>query len=157
MRKYLKSITQFYKRIRTETSRLFFSSLKLAPSNDLSVQVIRGLIVAAIAFVVDFGMLLVFKEIIGIHYLLAATLSFGLGVVVSYYLSIHWVFANRKFSNRHAEFIIFLIICTIGLGLNLVIIAGMVQLLGIDYRFAKVVSTVVVFFWNFVARKKILY
>lgn len=147
----------FFKRIRTGGIQLLLNTLSLKQTSDLTVQVLRGLIVAVIAFAVDFGMLLVFKEVFGIHYLLAATLSFSLGVIVSYYLSIKWVFNNRKFSNKHAEFIIFLIICIAGLLLNLGIIAGMVQLLGIDYRIAKVVSTVVVFFWNFIARKKILY
>lgn len=113
--------------------------------------------VSAIALVIDFSVLLFFKEILGIHYLLAATLGFGLGVVANYILSVRWVFADRKFTNRHAEFTIFLVICAVGLGLNLVIIAGMVQWLFVDYRIAKVVSTVVVFFWNFIARKKILY
>ena len=112
---------------------------------------------SVIALVADFGMLIVFKEVLGIHYLVAAAMSFGIGVVVNYTLSVRWVFANRKFSNRHAEFIIFLAICATGLGLNLVIIAGLVQIHGIDYRFAKIVSTIVVFFWNFIARKKILY
>jgi len=102
-------------------------------------------------------MLVFFKEILGIHYLIAAAMSFGLGVVVNYTLSVRWVFAHRKLKNRKAEFMIFLIITTAGLGLNLVIIAGLVQIYGIDYRIAKVVSTIIVFFWNFIARKRILY
>ncbi|MDB5180907.1 MAG: GtrA family protein [Candidatus Saccharibacteria bacterium] len=155
--KYFKSVSLFYKRAYIEGKKLLLDTLTLTPSANLKVQILRGLIVAGIAFIVDFGMLVVFKEIIGLHYLLAAALSFGLGVVVSYYLSIRWVFSNRKFANRRAEFLIFLVICIAGLGLNLAIIAGMVQLFGIDYRFAKIVSTVVVFFWNFIARKKILY
>lgn len=67
------------------------------------------------------------------------------------------MFAKRKLANRHAEFAIFTIICAVGLGLNLIIIAGLVQLVHFDYRWAKAVSTVIVFFWNFLARKKILY
>lgn len=137
--------------------QLFLESIQLTPTKNVTVQVIRSLVVSAIALVADFGTLLFLKEVLGVHYLLAATISFSLGVVVNYVLSVRWVFANRKFTNRHAEFTIFLIICAVGLGLNLAIIAAMVQLLNVDYRIAKIVSTVVVFFWNFVARKKILY
>lgn len=129
----------------------------MTPTKNVTVQVIRSLVVSVIAFIADFGMLVVFKEFLGIHYLLAAALSFGVGVVVNYTLSVRWVFADRKLASRHAEFIIFLTICAIGLGLNLMIIAGMVQFLNIDYRVAKIVATIVVFFWNFIARKKILY
>jgi putative flippase GtrA len=137
--------------------RLAAASLKKERSNDLDVQLVRSLIVSCIALAVDFGSLLFFKEILGIHYLVAAAMSFSLGVVISYILSTKWVFATRKLSNHKAEFVVFLVICTVGLLLNLAIIAGMVQLLSIDYRVAKAISTVVVFFWNFIARKKILY
>jgi putative flippase GtrA len=117
----------------------------------------RSLVVSVVALFIDFGMLIVFKELLGINYLVAAAMSFCLGVVINYTLSVRWVFAKRKFTNRHAEFLVFLIISAAGLGLNLIIIAGTVQLFSIDYRIAKIVSTVVVFFWNFIARKKILY
>jgi putative flippase GtrA len=146
-----------YRSIRTRGITLLFESIKRTPSNDISVQVVRSLVVSVVALIADFGLLIIFKEVFGIHYLLAAALSFGIGVVVNYILSVRWVFAHRKLANRHAEFIIFLIICTAGLGLNLVIIAGLVQVFAVDYRIAKIVSTIVVFFWNFIARKKILY
>lgn len=137
--------------------RLLMDSLHRTPSHDVSVQVVRSLVVSVIALVFDFGMLVVLKEVFGVHYLLAAALSFCLGVAVNYYLSVKWVFANRKLTNRHAEFTIFFTICAIGLALNLAIIALMVQRVGVDYKLAKGVSTAVVFFWNFIARKKILY
>ncbi|MDB5167025.1 MAG: hypothetical protein JWN26_170 [Candidatus Saccharibacteria bacterium] len=147
----------FYQKGRSKGLQLFLESIQLKPTKNVTVQVIRSLVVSVIAFIFDFGSLIIFKEFFGINYLLAATLSFGLGVVVNYTLSVLWVFADRKLASRRAEFIIFLIICAIGLGLNLVIIAGMVQFLSVDYRIAKIVATVVVFFWNFIARKKILY
>ncbi len=136
---------------------LLVDSVGLKPSSRTSVQAIRSLAVSVVALIVDFGLLIVFKELFGINYLVAATMSFLAGVTVNYYLSIWWVFAERKLTSRKAEFIIFVVICTIGLGLNLAIIAGMVQVGHLDYRVAKGVSTIVVFFWNFIARKKILY
>lgn len=156
--KFLKDfLANFYRKGRSKSMKLFLESIQLAPTKNVKVQVIRSLVVSGVAFIVDFSALVFFKEVLGVHYLVAATLGFGLGVVVNYVLSVRWVFADRKFSDHRAEFVIFLIICAVGLGLNLLIIAGMVQLLGADYRVAKVVSTVVVFFWNFIARKRILY
>lgn len=127
------------------------------PSHKLRVQLVRSLVVSVIALVTDFSTLVALKEVVGLHYLAAATLSFILGVVVNYYLSIKWVFAKRKLDSRRREFIIFVIICAMGLVLNLAIIANLVQWLKFDYRIAKLVSTIVVFFWNFIARKKLLY
>lgn len=132
-------------------------SLKLQPSHQLSVQFVRSLVVSVIALIFDFGFLVILKELAGVHYLVAAALSFTIGVTVNYFLSIWWVFAHRKLSSRQAEYAIFVTINVIGLVLNLVIIAALVQLLDFDYRLAKAVSTVVVFFWNFAGRKKLLY
>lgn len=129
----------------------------LKPSHKYSVQLIRSMVVSVIALIADFGALLILKENFGINYLLAAALSFSLGVVVNYILSVKWVFANRRLSSFHKEFVIFVIICIVGLVLNLVIIALAVTKLKLDYRFAKAISAILVFFWNFLARKKVLY
>ncbi len=136
---------------------LIIECCRLKPSHNTLVQLIRSLVVSVIALVVDFGLLLIFKEVFGIHYLVAAALSFSCGVIVNYYLSIWWVFADRKLSSARKEFIIFVVITTLGLAFNLAIIAGMVNIGKVDYRVGKAVSTVIVFFWNFIARKKILY
>jgi putative flippase GtrA len=144
-------------RTNSKLLRLLIASARLTPTHDTSVQFIRSLVVSVIALIFDFGMLVILKEKFGVQYLLAATISFCIGVVVNYVLSVKWVFANRKFTNKHAEFTIFFVICAIGLALNLLIIAALVQLMRLDYRLAKAVATVVVFFWNFIARKKILY
>lgn len=121
------------------------------------MQLVRSLVVSVVALFFDFGLLVVFKQVFGINYLVAAAMSFLIGVMVNYTLSVLWVFANHKLSSRHAEMLIFLLINVIGLGLNLVIIALLVEWLNADYRIAKSVSTVVVFFWNFIIRKKLLY
>jgi putative flippase GtrA len=141
----------------SKTLQVLLASIELTPTTDVKVQVLRSLVVSIIALFVDFGMLIVFKEVFGIHYLVAAALSFMLGVAVNYALSVTWVFADRKLSSRRMEFTIFFVICAIGLVLNLLIIAGLVQWFQFDYRVAKIVSTIIVFFWNFIARKKILY
>jgi putative flippase GtrA len=132
-------------------------SMSLQPTHRISIQIIRSLVVSVVALIFDFGLLVVFKQVFGINYLIAAAMSFLVGVVVNYTLSVSWVFANRKISSRHAEMLIFLIINAIGLGLNLIIIAFLVEWVHSDYRLAKVFSTIVIFFWNFIIRKKLLY
>lgn len=131
--------------------------LQLKPTQNIHLQLARSLVVSVIALVFDFSTLVFLKEIAGLNYLLAATIGFGVGVVVNYILSVKWVFSTRKLSSKHMEFTVFVVICIIGLLLNLAIISTLVEVLSVDYRLAKAVSTVVVFFWNFIARKKILY
>jgi putative flippase GtrA len=131
--------------------------MRLTPSSKARVQLVRSLVVSTIAFAVDFGLLVFLREVAGLHYLLAATVSYCVGLLVNYVLSVKWVFADRKLSNRRTEFVIFAVISMIGLILNNLVLSGLVQLIGLDYRLAKIAATIVVFFWNFLVRKKILY
>lgn len=146
-----------YKTLSRGSKGLIAEVLNLQPSHSAHIQLLRSLVVSAIALIVDFGSLVFMAQEMGIHYLVAATIAFGFGVTVNYILSVKWVFASRKLASRHHEFTIFVIITAIGLGLNLLIIAGMVELLKADYRVGKVVSTIIVFFWNFLVRKKLLF
>ena len=136
---------------------LLKEALSLEPSRKLSIQFVRSIVVSTIALAFDFGLLIVLIQVFDLYYLLAAALSYSVGVVVNYELSVRWVFADHKLASKKAEFTIFATVNTIGLGLNLAIIAGLVELFSTDYRWAKVVSTVAVFFWNFILGKKILY
>jgi putative flippase GtrA len=132
-------------------------SAELTPSRKHSVQIARSVVVSVVALAVDFSTLVFTKEVLGFYYLVAATVGFTLGVIVNYILSNKWVFAHRQHASRTKEFSIFVAICLVGLVLNLLIIALFVEKAGLDYRIAKVFSTVVVFFWNFAGRKKLLY
>lgn len=141
----------------SKPARIALESLQLSRSSNPSVQLIRSLAVSVIALVIDFGLLIILKEEAGLNYLVAATIGYCAGLVVNYWLSITWVFANRKLQNKPAEFTIFTAISLVGLILNGLILSAFVQQAHVDYRVAKLIATVVVFFWNFLARKKVLY
>ena len=102
--------------------------------------------------------------------------GFIVGLAVNYIVSTYWVFAKAKVKNRIIDFIGFAVIGIIGLGLTQLIIEpfstlGMfgtgwfVQwqifggLLPADkyYIVGKVLAVVIVYMWNFFARKFILY
>ena len=121
------------------------------------IQLFRYTFVGGIAFGVDFSLLFLLTEFAGIHYLLSAAISFSVGLVTNYILSIIWVFKTRNISNRYLEFIIFGIIGIVGLGMNELIIWSFTEYLHFYYLVSKIVSTVVVYLWNFFARKYILY
>ena len=121
------------------------------------VQLFRYGIVGGGAFIVDYGVLWTLTEYCYIHYLLSATISFLLGLSVNYMLSTAWVFAKGRCQNKLLEIIIFAIIGVVGLLLNEAIIYLIADVLLLHYMVGKVISTIVVFFWNFYARKYILF
>jgi putative flippase GtrA len=121
------------------------------------IQLIRYVIVGAVAFLIDFSALYILTEFFGIFYLVSAAIGFILGLLVNYFLSVSWVFNNRKLENRKFEFGIFAIIGMVGLVLNEVFIWFFTQDLLIFYLYSKILAGVVILLWNFFARKFMLF
>ena len=127
------------------------------PPRDTLIQLFRYFFVGGTALVVDFGLLWGLTEWCRLYYLLAATISFIAGLMVNYALSIWWVFREHSLRSRIVEFAAFAIIGLIGLGLNELIIWLATERLRSHYILSKIISATVVFFWNFLARKYLLF
>ena len=121
------------------------------------VQLIRYTFVGGFAFIIDFFSLYVLTEYLKIPYLLSAGFSFILGLISNYLLSIKWVFSNRQMQNRSLEFLLFALIGLVGLGLNELFLWICTELLLIYYLISKIITSLIVYFWNFFARKIILF
>lgn len=117
----------------------------------------RYLVVGGFAFVCDASTLFSLTRFLGVNYLISAPIGFSVGTIVNYVLSRAWVFQHRTLKNTPAEMTIFTLIGVVGLGLNEAILWFFQSKLGIYYLFAKGVSGVVVFGWNFGARKLALF
>ncbi len=127
------------------------------PTHRYQIQFLRSLGVSFTAFVADFTTLVVLAQVVHLHYLLAATIGFMVGGLLNFYFSAKWVFAHRQFDSWQLELTVFFLIMLVGLGLNLLILHLAVERLGMDYRVAKLWSTLLIFGWNFSMRKKLLY
>lgn len=112
--------------------------------------------VGIIAFVIDYGLLALLTEAFGINYLVSATVSFTVSVVFNYVASMRYVFTHKEGMSRRREFVIFVVLSVIGLGLNNACMWAGVELLGAHYLIVKIGATFVVMVWNFVTRKKFL-
>lgn len=128
----------------------------------------KYLIAGGIAFVVDFSALSLCTRVFGVHYLLASTIGFTLGLIVTYFCSNKFVFSHRKMGDKQAaEFTIFTVIGLVGLVLTNVfmwlfvsVCAGVWSALGLAFcaiEMSKLVTEALVLLWNFGARKIILY
>ena len=134
-----------------------FQKLFYGTTDKLLVQFVRYFFVGGFAFVVDFGLLYILTEYAGLHYLLSATLSFIVGLLVNYIISCIWVFNNSKFKSRIVEFLFFAAIGVVGLGLNDFFIWLFTGCIGTHYMFSKIVATALVYLWNFFARKYLVF
>ncbi len=120
-------------------------------------EFLKYLFVGFTAFLADFSSLLIGTKFFHINYLISAAFGFFIGVIVNYQLSIRWVFKYRVLGNKSLEFFYFTVIGIIGLVLNEIFIFGFTQLLNGKYLLAKLPTTILVFLWNFGARKFFLF
>ena len=120
-------------------------------------QLFRYAVVGGISFVVDYGSLWLLTEKAGLPYLWSAAIAFILGLICNYLLSTAWVFGESRIKNAWGEFLAFAIIGVIGLGLNELIMYACTDGLGFHYMLSKIVSTGIVFFWNFLARRFLVF
>lgn len=125
-------------------------------TNNLLIQLIRYTIVGGLAFVVDFGLLFVLTEYAGLHYILSATCSFLAGLLVNYYISTAWVFESA-FKSKQIEFTLFALIGVVGLGLNDLLIWIFTENFQIYYMLSKLITAVLVYLWNFLGRKYLVF
>jgi putative flippase GtrA len=126
-------------------------------TNSTLLQLFRYTFVGGFAFLIDFGTLIILTECFHINYLVSAAIGFTFGLVVNYLLSIRWVFNRRAYDNRILEFLLFGLIGIIGLGLNELFIWILTDLLVIYYVLSKIITTIIVYLWNFFARKVFLF
>ena len=119
-------------------------------------QIMKFGIVGFLAFFIDYGLMVALTEIFSINYLVSATLSFTVSVIFNYMASMRFVFTHKEGMSRAREFVIFIVLSVIGLGINDLCMWLGTDLLSIDYRITKIGATAIVMVWNFVTRKKFL-
>jgi putative flippase GtrA len=126
-------------------------------TTDWKIQLFRYVIVGGISFIVDYSLLFVLTEHVGLHYIVSATISFIAGLIVNYTISTSWIFRNSKLSNTTVEFIIYGAIGVVGLFLNNILLYLFTDILHIHYMLSKLITAALVMGWNFVGRRIILF
>ena len=131
--------------------------LFVVKSDRLSVHLLRGIFASNIAFAFDFGLLVVLTEAVKLHYLISNVIGFMSGTTLLYVLSIYWVFSRRTIQSRHLEYWVFIFIGAVGVGLNEALIWAFTEKVHIYYLYSKIIAGCMVFFWNFLSRRHLLF
>lgn len=120
-------------------------------------QFLKFGVVGTIAFLIDYGLLMVLSQFMGVDAVVAGAISFCVSVVFNYFASMRYVFTRREDMSRKREFFIFVALSVVGLVINEIIIAAGVGAFGdeaLTLSVIKVVATFIVTWWNFFSRKK---
>ncbi len=123
---------------------------------DLIKKLFKFGIVGFSAFIIDYGLMVLFTELLGIDYMISSALSFTVSVIYNYILSILWVFDVNKKDKGLKSFIIFVILSVIGLLFNQLLMYVGTDMLEIHYMVTKIFVTAIVMVYNFITRKLFL-
>lgn len=126
----------------------------------LFYEFMRFCIVGGLAFLVDFGILVlcnnILPELNGYRLYVATAVGFIAGLTFNYTLSIHFVFNSAresKVGRSVSAFLIFALVGTVGFALTELGMYVGTDLLSINYMLVKIVVTGVVLMWNYLGRK----
>ena len=115
------------------------------------------LIVGGLATIVEWAGFWLFSEKMGIAYLLATTFAFAVSTFANWLFGRLLVFRGKQQQSLLREILSVYLASIVGLLLNLLIMFLLVQLLGVEKMIAKMAATVLVFTYNYLVRKLIIY
>lgn len=127
--------------------------LFIKETKDTKLQFFRYIFVGGFAAVVNIGLLFILTNFLHIHYLVSNAIGFIGGLATNYILSKKLIFKVEKSFNKIAEFVIYAIIGVVGLGLDTLFMHLFTETIGLYYMLSKIISTALVFIWNFTGRK----
>lgn len=119
-------------------------------------QLFRFGIVGGIAFLIDYSILFICTEYLGIYYLISSFISFTVSTVFNYIASVRWVFDVDQKKSQRRNFVLFIVFSVIGLGINQCIMWFGVEKIDLYYMLVKIGATAIVMVFNFVTRKMFL-
>lgn len=135
----------------------FLKALFFEPTTQPFIQFFRYVFVGGCSFLVDAGVLWLCVQL-GMHYLFGACVGFVAGLICNFLLSRALVFrAQEARVGRALEFAGYALIGLVGLGLTEALLYFFTESVLLHYMLSKVIASAVVLFWNFFARKVLLY
>lgn len=122
----------------------------------LLLQLVKFGVVGILATALDYGIMVILTEWVGVYYLLSSTISFTLSLLFNYVCSMCFVFEREEGRSRGKELVIFGMLSLMGLVLNQAVLWLLVEKQHIYYMVSKAAAAVLVMGWNFVSRKLFL-
>jgi putative flippase GtrA len=119
-------------------------------------QIIKYGVVAVIAQLLDITVLYTLTSFIGVHYLIAGVCGFSMSLILNYYLCKRWVFAYRG-GITNTKALTFVGIALVGLALTTALLWLFTDVLGYYYLQSKLFAILIVFWWNFLARRQLIF
>lgn len=130
---------------------------KIAPYFRKYARTGRFIVSGGTSAVVDLGLLYVFTDRFGAHYLLSAALAFIAAFFVSFTLQKFWTFEDSSTKRVPIQMSLSFIIASINLGFNTALMYVFVEKLNIWYMGAQVIVGIILAFESFFILRSIIF
>ena len=107
-------------------------------------------IVGCSGMIIDFGTTYLCKEILKINKFLSNGIGFVLAATSNYFLNRNWTF-NSQTEDIGTQYLQFMIVSTIGLGINSLVLYLLNEKLKWNFYFSKLIAIAITTIWNFFA------
>lgn len=126
-------------------------------TNNKTIKFLCYLFVGASAALLEWGLFYMFTYPLVLPYLLSTTLAFSISTIYHYFASIILVFNSQSQHSKSKELFLVIIVSIIGLILNLIFMSVLVSYFNLVAMYSKVITSFIVFVWNYVLRKKYIF
>jgi len=116
-------------------------------------QLFRYVIAGGGLFLIDVVFFYVFAVFFSINYLVVNTTLFLFGSVLNYILSYKWVFLDSNIDSHSRNIKVLMLVLLFSLLLSNLQLYFYIEILTLEKLDSKLLSAVMVFIWNFLARK----
>ena len=120
-------------------------------------EFIKYAFVGGLCTLLDFVILYLLTTLGGVHYLVSSAISFALGVILNYVLCTYWIFSIHRVKRHSVEFVYYVLISLVGLGLNTLLMWLFTDRMGMWFMLSKLIAAGITLFYNFFARKLLLH
>ena len=120
------------------------------------LRIVRLIIIGGSSALFNIVLLYVFKSVFGFYYLYAAVLSFTICVIYNFTLQRTWAFKGSS-TGIHGQVALFVGVNLINLGLNTLILYGLVEYLGIQYLIGQAIASILIALESYFVYKKIIF
>lgn len=123
--------------------------------NETLKQLFLYLIVGGIATLVEWACFWLFSQVVNINYLVATALAFIVSTFANWLAGKLIMF--KEWKNIFTELVKIYATSVAGLLFNLLLMWVMVDKIGLHEMLSKIIATGIVFMWNFLVRKYLIY
>ena len=119
-------------------------------------QILLYLIVGAFATIVEWAVFYILDFRCGMHYTMSVALAFILSTFANWTFG-RLILFHRTSTGLSKELTSIYLTSIVGLLLNLLIMFILIEKIQLNEMISKIISTGLVFFWNFLIRKLVIY